>query len=77
MLKKCFSGSQNPRLNNYVYHVLIESGEGVFQIAAYDFEQNKENKKRLLECKKETYFSIHKIAKLIIFHEVRRTRSYS
>lgn len=54
----------------------MQSGESEFQIQAYDFEQEKENKKRLLEIKKETYFSVYKVARIIVHHEIQRTRSY-
>ena len=54
----------------------MEAGEGEFMIQAYDFEQNKENYDALLTTKKKTIFSINKVARLVIHHEIRRTKSY-
>ena len=45
----------NFRLENYVYQVLMETGEGEFLIQLYDFEQDKENYKNLIESKKEHF----------------------
>lgn len=67
----------NPRLQNYVYQILSEYGEGDFLIRCYDFEKDSENKKRLLETKKKTFFSIYKVSRILIYHEIRRTQSYS
>lgn len=64
------------RKSNYLYHVLMESGEGELLIRIYDFEQNEENLQNLIDTKKRTYFSLSAVSKLIVFHELKRTNSY-
>lgn len=68
---------QDKRVSNYIYHILNQTYEGEFLIATYDFETNKENYNKLLETKKQTYFNLHKVAKLIVNHEFQRTKFLS
>ncbi|XP_024892068.1 uncharacterized protein LOC112467615 [Temnothorax curvispinosus] len=68
--------SDEARLNNYVYHILMTYLEGEFQISCFDFQEDKENRSELLEKKGGLYFSTSVIAKLLIFHEIRRTQSW-
>lgn len=62
------------RASNYVYQILMQSYEGEFLIAAYDFEQIDQNYQTLLEKKKTTYFSKNKVAKLVINHKFHRIK---
>ena len=73
-----FSVIEAPTRNsNYVYQVLMETYEGKFLIAAYDYEQIEGNYDTLLAEKKTTYFFKSKVARLIISHEFRRTNTRS
>ena len=54
----------------------METGEGEFLIQCYDYEKKPGNYQKLIETKKQSYFSIHKVATIIIHHEIRRTGSY-
>lgn len=75
----CFSkliDVPNLHLRNYVYQILQESGEGNWMLKCYHFEKIRENRNTLLKEKKRTYFSINKVAKLVIHHEIYRTRQY-
>lgn len=60
-----------------MYQLLYFSYEGQFQLAAYDFEQDKDNYAKLLETEKTSYFSKHVASKIIINNEFWRTNSYS
>lgn len=71
MLKNCFIEC------NYIQQVLSKSGEGEFLIKLYQFEKNKDNYAKLLAAKKRSYFSIHAVARIVIFDEVQRTGSYT
>ena len=55
----------------------METGEGEFLIQLYDFEKIKENYKTLIDSKKRTFFSIQKVARLLVHHEIRRTKCYT
>ncbi|XP_033220791.1 uncharacterized protein LOC117175232 isoform X2 [Belonocnema kinseyi] len=65
------------RSGNYVYNILMQSGEGKFLMKCFDYEQDPKHYKLLLEKKKKTYFNIHAVARLIVFHEINRTSSYT
>lgn len=70
------SNEQIVRWQNYVYQILMETGERKFVMKEFDFERVRENRDFLLETKKTTYFLTSQVAKLVIFHEVNRTGSY-
>lgn len=46
-------------------------------IAAYDFEAVEANRQKLLETKKQLYFSKNKIGKLVVSHEFFKTKDFS
>lgn len=66
------SDSEDDRRSNYVYQLLMSSDEGEYLIRAYD-------KERELEEKQEEHgrvFKLSCLARCIIYHEWKRTRSY-
>ena len=54
----------------------MQCGEGEFLIKAYDYEEKLKRESQSVEIGKSLPLSIHQVARIILFNEIRQTKSY-
>ena len=65
---------ENPRLRNYIYQILITTGEGKFFLKAYEAEFFKKIKKK--PTAKQNAFCLSKVARIVLWDEIDWTGTY-
>ena len=54
----------------------MQCGEGEFLIKAFDYEEKLKRESQSVEIGKTLPFAIRHVAKIVLFNEVRQTKSY-
>lgn len=62
--------------DNLIHQILSESPEGEWLMKCWEKEQNPEKRQEILAKENGLSLSVSKVARIVVFHELRRTNSY-